>query len=95
MGAMVPATGPNPNPTKAKLQNYYADLVAAIDEAFAQWQSSGKPAGEHGYGYGYASRMSPNGKGRWRVNLKKSEGRAEIFHVDSEYGSSYWVSNPS
>jgi hypothetical protein len=95
MGARVALDQPNPNPTKAKLESYYADIVAAIQMAVQQWSSLGKPAGEHGYGYGYANRLNPNGKGQWRINLKKEEGRAVIFHVDSNYASSYWVSTAS
>ncbi|XQE77620.1 hypothetical protein ACN24L_00735 [Streptomyces microflavus] len=76
-----------PNLSEAKLTRYFAELVAACRIAQDQWASAGRPAKLECPG------ITP-GVGTWKIIIKLSHGKPQIYHVDSQYKKSAWASQP-
>lgn len=76
-----------PNLSETKLTRYFAELVAACRIAQDQWASAGRPAKLECPG------ITP-GVGTWKIIIKLSHGKPQIYHVDSQYKKSAWVSQP-
>jgi hypothetical protein len=75
-----------PNPTKAKAEAYYAELVEACRRACHYWASNGRPAS-------IAAPDMPLTVGTWRIRVKNLYGQAEVFHIDSYYQNSAWINH--
>ncbi|MFE7385296.1 hypothetical protein ACFU9F_33585 [Streptomyces zhihengii] len=76
-----------PTLSETKLTRYFAELVAACRIAQDRWTSAGRPAKLECPG------ITP-GVGTWKIIIKLSHGKPQIFHVDSQYKKSAWVSQP-
>ena len=72
-----------------RLQNYFADLVAACDVTYAHYRTlfvADEGTVSHG--------STPAGRGTWTIIIKKTARGPEIFHVDSGYERrSYWMTH--
>jgi hypothetical protein len=83
---MSQETGTNPSP--AKLELYFAELVTACRKAKDQWITAGRPQSLACAG------ITP-GVGKWNIHIRLLFGKPQIFHVDSGYAASEWVKHLS
>jgi len=74
-----------PDVPVARMQNYFADLVAGCDAAFEQYKLD-KPKKNEVSNY----RGRPTGRAEWRIKVKNTGAGPQVFHVDSHYETSYW-----
>jgi hypothetical protein len=78
-------TGGIPDVPVARMEHYFADLVAGCDAAFDLYKQE-KPAKDSFVAY----RGRPAGRAEWRIKVKNTGNEPQVFHVDSHYATSYW-----
>jgi hypothetical protein len=75
------------NPSKVKLERYFAELFSACQQAHQQWAQNKPAIGQY-----------PNlaqAVATWAIHIKNDGGNAQVFHIDSRYQNSPWRTQPN
>ncbi len=75
-------------PSKAKAGAYFAELGSACHDAVQAWRSQKKPAE-------LDVPQIVKTVGTWHITVRSLFGRPQVFHVDSGYQKSPWVTQPN